>query len=86
MLRVAVADSVSMAGVLRRLGIVQSGGLHAHISGDYLDCRAVNLRFLCPSCHAQTPTHSGKNKERRSYAEPAPADQPQMMLGPAMGG
>jgi len=27
-----------------------------HINGDPLDCRAENLRFLCPNCHRQTPT------------------------------
>jgi predicted RNA-binding Zn-ribbon protein involved in translation (DUF1610 family) len=32
MLRDAVAVSRSVAGVLRHLGIVQSGGMHAHIS------------------------------------------------------
>jgi predicted RNA-binding Zn-ribbon protein involved in translation (DUF1610 family) len=28
-----------------------------HINGDWLDNRAENLRFLCPNCHAQTPTY-----------------------------
>ena len=27
-----------------------------HISGDWLDNRLENLRFLCPNCHAQTST------------------------------
>jgi hypothetical protein len=27
-----------------------------HISGDWLDNRAENLRYLCPNCHAATPT------------------------------
>lgn len=27
-----------------------------HRSGDWLDNRPENLRFLCPNCHAQTPT------------------------------
>jgi len=27
-----------------------------HISGDWLDNRAENLRFLCPNCHSQTET------------------------------
>jgi predicted RNA-binding Zn-ribbon protein involved in translation (DUF1610 family) len=155
-LREAVAESVSIAGVLRRLGIVQSGGMHAHVSrtvkrlgidtshftgqrwrrdrtfpdnrprehmlrllppgsnrpatkrlrrallrsgrpyacekcgndgtwagqpltlhvdhidGHYLDCRPENLRFLCPNCHAQTPTHSGRNKNRRAYSAVVP--------------
>lgn len=27
-----------------------------HIDGNAFDCRAENLRFLCPNCHRQTPT------------------------------
>jgi hypothetical protein len=27
-----------------------------HISGDWLDNRLQNLRFLCPNCHSQTAT------------------------------
>lgn len=27
-----------------------------HISGDWLDNRLENVRFLCPNCHAQTAT------------------------------
>lgn len=33
-----------------------------HIDGDYLDCRARNLRFLCPNCHTQTWNYAGKRK------------------------
>lgn len=33
-----------------------------HINGDWSDCRIENLRFLCPNCHSQTDTYSGKNK------------------------
>ena len=29
-----------------------------HISGEYWDNRIENLRYLCPNCHTQTPTHS----------------------------
>lgn len=29
-----------------------------HINGDRLDNRQENLRYLCPSCHSQTATHS----------------------------
>ena len=32
-----------------------------HINGNRFDNRKHNLRFLCPNCHSQTPTHSNKN-------------------------
>lgn len=32
-----------------------------HINGDWSNCERDNLRFLCPNCHRQTPTYSGKN-------------------------
>lgn len=32
-----------------------------HINGDSHDNRLESLRILCPNCHAQTPTNSGKN-------------------------
>jgi transposase-like protein len=31
-----------------------------HINGVYNDNRIENLTFLCPNCHSQTPTFSGK--------------------------
>jgi predicted RNA-binding Zn-ribbon protein involved in translation (DUF1610 family) len=36
-----------------------------HINGIWSDCRRENLRFMCPNCHSQTSTHSGKNKKKR---------------------
>ncbi|MCX5382206.1 HNH endonuclease signature motif containing protein [Streptomyces sp. NBC_00083] len=36
-----------------------------HVSGDRLDNRRENLRYLCPSCHSQTGTFS----ERRDNAQ-----------------
>lgn len=33
-----------------------------HINGVHNDNRLENLRFLCPNCHSQTHTFSGKNK------------------------
>lgn len=33
-----------------------------HINGINNDHRITNLRFLCPNCHSQTNTYSGKNK------------------------
>lgn len=38
-----------------------------HINGDWRDNRAENLRFLCPNCHAITPTWCrGRGKGDRS--------------------
>ena len=34
-----------------------------HINGKHNDNRKENLRFLCPNCHSQTETFSGKNKK-----------------------
>ena len=36
-----------------------------HINGDNTDNRIENLRFLCPNCHSQTETYSGKNKQKK---------------------
>ena len=32
-----------------------------HIDGDHKNNAVENLRFLCPNCHSQTDTFSGKN-------------------------
>lgn len=34
-----------------------------HINGKSNDNRLENLRFLCPNCHSQTDTYSGKNSK-----------------------
>jgi hypothetical protein len=34
-----------------------------HINGNRHDHRISNLRILCPNCHSQTDTFSGKNKK-----------------------
>lgn len=36
-----------------------------HINGEHFDHRLENLRFLCPNCHSQTHTFSGKNKKNK---------------------
>ena len=33
-----------------------------HINGDGTDHRLSNLRILCPNCHSQTDTYTGKNR------------------------
>ena len=37
-----------------------------HIDGNSCNHRLVNLRMLCPNCHSQTPTYSGRNKQNPS--------------------
>lgn len=37
-----------------------------HINGDSRDHRIENLRLLCPNCHSQTPTFSGKRLKKHS--------------------
>ena len=36
-----------------------------HINGNRSDNRLINLRLLCPNCHALTPTYRGKNISAR---------------------
>ena len=36
-----------------------------HIDGDRLNNEQVNLRLLCPNCHALTPNYRGKGKSPR---------------------
>jgi DNA-binding CsgD family transcriptional regulator/5-methylcytosine-specific restriction endonuclease McrA len=40
-----------------------------HINGDRLDNRIENLELLCPNCHSQTDTYSGRNGHRRRGAD-----------------
>jgi hypothetical protein len=37
-----------------------------HINGISNDHRIENLRLLCPNCHSQTETYTGKNKKKKS--------------------
>lgn len=36
-----------------------------HINGERWDNRRENLRFLCPNCHSQTETFSGRSSQRK---------------------
>ncbi len=40
-----------------------------HINGVKNDNRLANLRMLCPNCHSQTDTYSGKNMRLRRLQE-----------------
>jgi hypothetical protein len=35
-----------------------------HINGNHKDNRLINLRLLCPNCHALTPTYRSKNRKK----------------------
>ncbi|MGW4030426.1 HNH endonuclease [Streptomyces sp. NPDC004838] len=41
-----------------------------HISGDRLDNRIENLRYLCPSCHSQTITFSNRSRGKERSRGP----------------
>jgi hypothetical protein len=43
-----------------------------HINGEHDDNRLVNLRLLCPNCHACTETYRGRNIPRRRTLVPPP--------------
>jgi 5-methylcytosine-specific restriction endonuclease McrA len=50
-----------LCGIFEWLGIILS--LHLdHINGKKDDHRIENLRWLCPNCHSQTETYTGRNK------------------------
>jgi HNH endonuclease len=40
-----------------------------HANGVRADNRPENLRYLCPNCNGQLPTHGGKNKGRVSMSD-----------------
>jgi DNA-binding CsgD family transcriptional regulator len=56
--------SCERCGLAEWQGRPLSMALH-HINGDRLDNRLENLELLCPNCHSQTNTYSGRNGHRR---------------------
>ena len=40
-----------------------------HMNGVRADNHPTNLRYLCPNCNAQLPTHGGKNRGRVSMSQ-----------------
>jgi DNA-binding CsgD family transcriptional regulator/5-methylcytosine-specific restriction endonuclease McrA len=74
--------SCERCGVGEWRGEPLSLALH-HINGDRLDNRLENLELLCPNCHSQTDTYSGRNGHRRSSAAlqlvPGACTQPRSM-------
>lgn len=53
-------EECCLCGIIDWLGKPLSLQLD-HINGVNKDNRISNLRFLCPNCHSQTDTFSGKN-------------------------
>ncbi|WTS98231.1 HNH endonuclease [Streptomyces sp. NBC_00096] len=41
-----------------------------HVNGDRLDNRRGNLRYLCPSCHSQTPTFAKRSRGPSHRSQP----------------
>ena len=68
--RTHVKTRLIRVGLLRnecfQCGLRDWRSLHLdHINGMKHDNRLNNLRMLCPNCHSQTETYSGKNLRRR---------------------
>jgi hypothetical protein len=54
------AEVCERCGISEWLGEPLSVALH-HVNGDRHDNRLENLQLLCPNCHSQTETYSGRN-------------------------
>ncbi len=71
-------DRCEGCGLQHWRGMRVSTALH-HINGDRHDNRLANLQLLCPNCHSQTSTFSGRNREPRPdgvIARPNGAERP----------
>jgi DNA-binding CsgD family transcriptional regulator len=81
LLRLGLKDGAcERCGLTEWLGGPISMALH-HINGERLDNRVENLELLCPNCHSQTETYSGRNGR---YLKPTPnpsIDPPARPLG-----
>jgi transposase-like protein len=53
-------DRCERCGISEWMGEPLTIALH-HINGDRMDNRIENLELLCPNCHSQTETFSGRN-------------------------
>jgi len=53
-------NACAVCGIARWRDRPLSLALH-HVNGDRLDNRLENLELLCPNCHSQTDTYSGRN-------------------------
>lgn len=67
-------------GISEWRGEPLSLALH-HVNGDRLDNRVANLELLCPNCHSQTSSFSGRNGHRRDRPV-----GPAQSAGPGRGG
>jgi 5-methylcytosine-specific restriction endonuclease McrA len=59
-----LAEHCAACGLRSWLDRPLSLALH-HINGDRHDNRLENLQLLCPNCHSQTDTFSGRSSHRR---------------------
>jgi transposase len=58
-------EKCPLNGVIKPVWADKPVVLHLdHINGVRNDHRLENLRFLCPNCHSQTETYSGKNNSK----------------------
>jgi 5-methylcytosine-specific restriction endonuclease McrA len=64
LLQAGIKDgSCERCGISTWRGTPLTTALH-HINGDRYDNRVENLELLCPNCHSQTDTFSGRNGAR----------------------
>jgi hypothetical protein len=71
----ALREAMLASGVLHKCALCGQGPIRRrmplrldidHIDGDAMNNLIDNLRFLCPSCHTQTPTYGHRSKKQIS--------------------